>query len=58
MENGEMRNASVDAYLVDYDFLNNYKIEVVTGRAFSRDFATDSTEAFLLNEAEAPTTSG
>lgn len=51
MENGKMRNASLDAYLVDYDFLNNYKIEVVTGRAFSKAFATDSTEAFLLNEA-------
>jgi len=35
---------------VDYDFLDVMKIELVEGRNFSRDFQTDATEAFLVNE--------
>lgn len=40
-----------DVYFVDYDFLNQYEIQLVAGRSFSRDFTADSTEAMLLNEA-------
>jgi putative ABC transport system permease protein len=35
---------------VDYDFLEVMKIELVEGRNFSRDFKTDATEGFLVNE--------
>jgi len=35
----------------DYDYLETYKIEMAVGRYFSRDFKTDNTEAFILNEA-------
>jgi putative ABC transport system permease protein len=35
---------------VDYDFLDVMKIELVEGRNFSREFKTDATEAFLVNE--------
>ncbi len=35
----------------DFDFINTYGIEIVAGRAFSRDFPTDSTEAMIVNEA-------
>jgi len=35
---------------VDYDFLDVMKIELVEGRNFSRDFKTDATGAFLVNE--------
>ena len=36
---------------VDYGFLDTYQLELVAGRDFSRDFATDDTAAFILNEA-------
>ena len=35
---------------VDEDFLDTYEIELLAGRNLSRDIASDSTEAFLLNE--------
>ncbi len=35
---------------VDYDFLPVFEIELVEGRNFSREFSTDSAEAFIINE--------
>ena len=35
---------------VGYDFLDVFDIELVEGRSFSRDFATDTTGVYLLNE--------
>ncbi|RIK58538.1 hypothetical protein DCC62_29350, partial [candidate division KSB1 bacterium] len=35
---------------VDYDFINVFEIELVEGRNFSRMFATDSAQAFIINE--------
>jgi len=35
---------------VDYDFIQTYEIELITGRDFSRDFGTDQQAAFILNE--------
>ncbi|MGH7600666.1 MAG: ABC transporter permease, partial [bacterium] len=48
---GATRESNLEALLVDYDFLNNYGIEIVAGRAFSQAHATDATEAFIINEA-------
>jgi putative ABC transport system permease protein len=36
---------------VDLDYVENFGIEIVAGRAFSRDFLTDREEAFIVNEA-------
>ncbi|MDD3730925.1 MAG: ABC transporter permease [candidate division Zixibacteria bacterium] len=36
---------------VDYNFLDFYNIELLEGRNFSRDFPSDSKNAYLLNEA-------
>jgi putative ABC transport system permease protein len=36
---------------VDYDFLNTYQLKIIAGRGFSRDFATDDSAAFILNES-------
>jgi putative ABC transport system permease protein len=48
---GQMRAAEALALLaVDHDFAAVYGLEVVAGRAFSKDVATDSTQAVLLNE--------
>lgn len=34
---------------VDYDYFDTYGIDIVEGRAFSRNFGTDSTQAFMIN---------
>lgn len=36
---------------VDFDYFDTYGIAVQQGRAFSEDYGTDSTRAFMLNEA-------
>jgi len=36
--------------MVNYDYLETLKIELLEGRSFSREFATDTSEAFLINE--------
>jgi len=36
---------------VDYDFAETFGIEMVEGRFFSRDFASDPDEAYVVNEA-------
>ena len=35
----------------DYDFVDTYRMSVLAGRGFSRDFSTDSAGAMMLNEA-------
>jgi ABC-type antimicrobial peptide transport system permease subunit len=35
---------------VGFDFLELMKLDVVEGRGFSREFATDSADAFMINE--------
>jgi putative ABC transport system permease protein len=35
---------------VDHDFLDVFEIELAEGRSFSRELATDSTQAFIINE--------
>ncbi|MEL7002421.1 MAG: FtsX-like permease family protein, partial [Bacteroidota bacterium] len=40
-------------YEVDADFIPNYKMEMAAGRPFSHDYASDSMEALIINEAAA-----
>jgi putative ABC transport system permease protein len=40
----------VTGNLVDYDFLDTLNIELAAGRPFSREYSTDATGAFLVNE--------
>lgn len=35
---------------VDHDFLQSYGMQLVTGRAFSRQYPSDENEAFIVNE--------
>ncbi len=48
---GEMQIANLALYFVDFDYIPQYKIRMVAGRPFSRDFLTDTTQAIILNEA-------
>jgi len=48
---GEMQIANLDLYFVDFDYIPQYKMKVLAGRSFSRDFMTDTTQAMMVNEA-------
>jgi putative ABC transport system permease protein len=48
---GEMQIANLDLYFVDFDYIPQLQIKMVAGRAFSRQFMTDTTHAMILNEA-------
>ncbi len=50
---GDMQQASLDIYFVDLDFMNQYEMKIVAGRGFSKQLATDSTDAMVINESAA-----
>ncbi len=41
---------SLGYLLVDYNFISTYGIETAEGRVFSRDFPTDASDAYVINE--------
>ena len=48
---GDLQIANLDLYFVDFDFIDEFKIKMVAGRPFSKDFmSTDTSQAMLLNE--------
>ncbi len=50
-EEGTMDNIAFGNYRVDYDYFATLGIEVVEGRNFSLDYASDSSQAVMVNEA-------
>ena len=48
---GDMQIANLDLYFVDFDYIPQYKMKLLAGRAFSRDFMTDTTQSMIVNEA-------
>lgn len=50
---GDFQVANLDAYFVDFDYIPQFKMKMVAGRAFSKEFATDTTQAMVINEATA-----
>ena len=44
-------NIFAAAMSVDYDFINSYGMEIIAGRAFSRDFPSDEANAYIVNES-------
>jgi putative ABC transport system permease protein len=50
---GEMQKTNLDLYFVDFDYIKQYDLQLVAGRAFSKDFPTDSTQAMIINESAA-----
>lgn len=50
-EAGAMENRSIFNYSVDYDYFSALGVEIVEGRNFSFDYATDSSQAVMVNEA-------
>jgi putative ABC transport system permease protein len=49
---GKPEDIEVRCYVssVDYDYVNLYRIKIIEGRNFSRDFPSDAGGAFLINE--------
>ncbi|HEY3430517.1 MAG TPA: ABC transporter permease, partial [Cyclobacteriaceae bacterium] len=48
---GKLTDRGVDLYAADYDFIKTLGMTIVQGRDFSRDIASDTTFAVLVNEA-------
>lgn len=48
---GKMVDRGVDQYSADFDFVKTMGMEIVQGRDFSRDVASDTTYAVLVNES-------
>jgi putative ABC transport system permease protein len=44
---------SLFLFACDYDYVETYKMEVLAGRAFSRDFSKDTEGSIILNESAA-----
>lgn len=47
---GEMESHGPFIYEIDDDFIQNYKMEVVAGRPFSKDFPVDTAQSLIVNE--------
>lgn len=47
---GVSETGTMSMLWVDYDFVKTLNIVMVAGRDFSKDFTTDASEAFILNE--------
>jgi putative ABC transport system permease protein len=43
----------IPTFMVDWDFIETFDIKVVEGRAFSRDFQSDTVSAIMINETMA-----
>lgn len=50
-QKGEMQVCSPDLFFVDFDYIPQYQLKLLAGRAFSRAFGSDTTQAMILNEA-------
>jgi putative ABC transport system permease protein len=50
---GGFQTENLNLYLVDFDYMRQYKLSLVAGRNFSTAFATDSTQAMIINESAA-----
>ena len=41
----------INAGLIDFDYFQTLGMEIVEGRPFSREYSTDATEAYIVNES-------
>lgn len=53
LADADISGRSINTQIIDFDFVNTYGLEIVEGRNLSSEFATDSTEAYLINETAA-----
>ena len=48
---GKMQELNIDMYLVDFDFIRQYGLKMLAGRAFSPAYASDTGTAMVMNES-------
>lgn len=53
MADGTMEGQAQPVFQVGLDFIDHFGLELAAGRAYSRDFPSDSTSALVINEAAA-----
>ncbi|MFN7120347.1 MAG: ABC transporter permease, partial [Saprospiraceae bacterium] len=51
--NMDNQSMSIRLFAVDHDYVPTLKMDVIAGRNFSRDFPTDATNSFIINETAA-----
>ena len=49
-KNGDLHVANIPLYFVDFDYIAQFGLKIIAGRGFSREFATDSTQAMVVNQ--------
>ena len=54
-QQGQEVSTSIYRLSVDADYFNTYSLKLAAGRFFSKNMATDSTKAVLVNEAAVKT---
>lgn len=50
-KNGDTLRTELSVYLVDYNFLEQYRVPIVAGRGFSSRYAADTASSMIINEA-------
>jgi len=52
-DGGAGEDINIPTMVIDHDFLSALRAQIVAGRGFSKEFPTDSTAAYLVNESAA-----
>ncbi|MGS2764777.1 FtsX-like permease family protein [Sinomicrobium sp. M5D2P9] len=47
---GDMQETSLTTYFIDFNFIKQFDLKIIAGRSLSPEFATDTTEAMLVNQ--------
>jgi len=47
---GDLEVASLEVVFVDFNYLDHYKLKLLAGRGFSKSYATDTSQAMVINE--------
>jgi putative ABC transport system permease protein len=48
---GDLQKTNIDLCFADFDFIGQYKLKIIAGRAFSKVFPTDTGRAMIINES-------
>jgi putative ABC transport system permease protein len=48
---GKMQQVNIDTYFVDFDYIRQYGLQVLSGRPFSPGFSRDTGRAMVINES-------
>ncbi|WP_202913737.1 ABC transporter permease, partial [Pararcticibacter amylolyticus] len=48
---GDLQVSNLDLYFVDFDYISQFQLKMAAGRPFSKEYATDTTQAIIINEA-------